>query len=320
MNAYHADWCRQYDTSRNPLFTLYDVWVLKNPRLDELQLVSWVPIDHLPAPSGVAAFCAKPNVTPVAMSKFGSEQLTRLDIDNVYIPHAIETNVLKPTAKIDTANGFRTGRQIMAVPDDAFVVGIVNANKGVSPNRKAFGEQLLAFSIFAKDKPDAVLYLHTEKTGGMGGINFDTLIEAVGLRPDQFVFVNQYQQRMGIPENVFAAIYTGMNVLLATTYGEGFGITVIDAQSCGTPVIVNNFSAQPELIGDGWKVGGQPLWDAAQGAWFNVPNVQDIVTALNEAYERKGDGKSDTARAFIVENYDADTVYENAWRPLLETL
>ena len=35
MNAYHADWCRQYDTSRNPLFTLYDVWVLKNPRLDE---------------------------------------------------------------------------------------------------------------------------------------------------------------------------------------------------------------------------------------------------------------------------------------------
>lgn len=320
MNAYHADWCRQHDTSRNPLFTLYDVWVLKNPRLDELQLVSWVPIDHLPAPSSVAAFCAKPNVTPVAMSKFGSEQLTRLDIDNVYIPHAIETNVLKPTTRIDTVNGFRTGRQIMAVPDDAFVVGIVNANKGVSPNRKAFGEQLLAFSIFAKDKPDAVLYLHTEKTGGMGGINFDTLIEAVGLRPDQFVFVNQYQQRMGIPENVFAAIYTGMNVLLAATYGEGFGITVIDAQSCGTPVIVNNFSAQPELIGDGWKVGGQPLWDAAQGAWFNVPNVQDMVTALNEAYERKGDGKSDTARAFIVENYDADTVYDSAWRPLLETL
>jgi glycosyltransferase involved in cell wall biosynthesis len=157
----------------------------------------------------------------------------------------------------------------------------------VSPNRKAFGEQLLAFSIFAKDKPDAVLYLHTEKTGGMGGINFDTLIDAVGLKPDQFVFVNQYQQRMGIPENVFAAIYTGMDVLLAATYGEGFGITVIDAQSCGTPVIVNNFSAQPELIGDGWKVGGQPLWDAAQGAWFNVPNVQDMVTALNEAYERR---------------------------------
>ena len=320
VSAYHADWCRQYEGDRNPLFTLYDVWVLKNPRLDELQIVSWVPIDHMPAPKNVAAFCAKPNVTPVAMSKFGSEQLTRVGIDNVYIPHAIETHIMKPTARIETANGWRTGRQIMTVPDDAFVVGIVNANKGVSPNRKAFGEQLLAFSIFAKDKPDAVLYLHTEKTGGMGGINFDTLIEAVDLKPEQFVFVNQYQMRMGIPEDVFAAIYTGIDVLLAATYGEGFGITVIDAQSCGTPVIVNNFSAQPELIGDGWKVGGQPLWDASQSAWFNVPNVQDMVTALNEAYERKGDGKSDTARAFIVENYDADTVFENAWRPLLETL
>jgi glycosyltransferase involved in cell wall biosynthesis len=265
-------------------------------------------------------FCAKPNVTPIAMSKYGSSQFTKADIDHVYIPHAIDTNIMKPSATVETANGRRTGRELMGVDKDRFVVGIVNANKGVSPNRKAFGEQLLAFSIFAKDKPDAVLYLHTDRSGGMGGINFDALIASVGLREDQYTFVNQYQSRMGIPDDAFAAIYTGIDVLLAATYGEGFGITVIDAQACGTPVIVNNFSAQPELVGDGWIVDGQPLWDAAQSAWFNVPSVPDIVTALNHAYERRDEGKSNKARSFVVNNYDADAVFDGAWRPFLDTL
>ena len=125
---------------------------------------------------------------------------------------------------------------------------------------------------------------------------------------------------MGIPDDAFAAIYTGIDVLLAATYGEGFGITVIDAQACGTPVIVNNFSAQPELVGDGWIVDGQPLWDAAQSAWFNVPNVHDIVNALNHAYERRDEGKSKMARSFITSNYDADKVFDGAWRPFLDML
>ena len=320
ITAYHADWCRQHQSDRTAVFTLYDVWVLKFPRLDETRIVSWVPIDHYPVPTNVAVFCAKPNVTPIAMSKYGSSQFTKADIDHVYIPHAIDTNIMKPSATVETANGRRTGRELMGVDKDRFVVGIVNANKGVSPNRKAFGEQLLAFSIFAKDKPDAVLYLHTDRSGGMGGINFDALIASVGLREDQYTFVNQYQSRMGIPDDAFAAIYTGIDVLLAATYGEGFGITVIDAQACGTPVIVNNFSAQPELVGDGWIVDGQPLWDAAQSAWFNVPSVPDIVTALNHAYERRDEGKSNKARSFVVNNYDADAVFDGAWRPFLDTL
>ena len=317
---YFVDWKRQHPDGKPYVFTLYDCWVFQGPKWDEMPVVSWVPIDHTPVPPRVAQFLGKDNVRPVAMSKFGVDQLTRAGIECDYIPHAIDTDLMKPTANYYTGTGARTGRQIINVPRDAFVVGIVNANKGTAPVRKAFAEQLLAFSIFAADKPDAVLYLHTERFGSYGGIGLDPIIAAVGLRPDQYQFVNQYQNMIGIPDEAMAVIYSALNVLLAPTLGEGFGITVIEAQSCGVPVIVSDFSAQPELVGDGWKIPGQPLWDAAQQAWFQIPNVYAIVNALNEAYERKGEKTSKDARKFIVDNYNADNVYNEMWRPLLNDL
>ena len=317
---YFTDWKRQHIDGKPFVFTLYDCWVFQNPKWDEMPVVSWVPIDHTPAPAKVAEFLVKENVRPVAMSKFGADQIKRLGIDCDYVPHAIDTKIMKPTPNYYTSKGPRSGREIINAPKDAFVVGIVNANKGTAPVRKAFAEQILAFSIFAADKPDAVLYLHVEKFGAYGGIGIDAVIKAVGLRPEQYVYVNQYQNMVGIPDDAMAAIYSSFNVLLAATLGEGFGITVIDAQACGVPVIVSDFSAQPELVGDGWKVPGQPLWDAAQEAWFQIPSVHGIVSALNESYERKAEKTSKVARQFIVDNYDADTVYKEMWQPLFADL
>lgn len=320
VHPYFVDWSRQHPDHRRYVFTLYDCWVFKHPRWDEMPTISWVPIDHMPIPDAVSRFISKPNVTPVAMSQFGAAMMKQAGLDHYYIPHGIETSVMKPTAQVsDDLGNVRTGRQLMQVDDDQFVVGIVNANKGTSPIRKAFPEQLLAFSIFAERHDDAVLYIHSERFGGMGGIPFDPLIAACGLDESRVKFVNQYQNRIGMSDEVLAAIYTGMDVLLAPTLGEGFGITVADAQACTTPVIVNDFSAQPELVGDGWKVRGQPLWDASQNAWFNTPAVEDIVHALEQAYERKGE-KSEQARKHIVDNYDADKVYADMWQPLLDML
>jgi glycosyltransferase involved in cell wall biosynthesis len=115
-----------------------------------------------------------------------------------------------------------------------------------------------------------------------------------------------------------AAIYTGMDVLLQASLGEGFGIPAVEAQSCGTPVIVSNATAQPELVGDGWLVEGQPVWDAAQKAWWVTPAIPSIIEALENAYQR-GHVRSAKAREFALE-YDADTVYAKYWRPILAAL
>jgi glycosyltransferase involved in cell wall biosynthesis len=192
------------------------------------------------------------------------------------------------------------------------------ANKGVMPNRKAFGENLLAFSMFAKNHPDAVLYLHTEPTGSMGGINLPELMNAVGLTKEQVIFGDPYFLRSGMPQSFLATIYTGFDVLLATSYGEGFGIPTIEAQACGTPVIASNFAASAELVGDGWLIDGQPLWDAMQKSWFNVPSVPQIIDALEQAYNRSR-GTSEKAIEFA-KQYEADAVYETYWKETLKGL
>jgi glycosyltransferase involved in cell wall biosynthesis len=121
-----------------------------------------------------------------------------------------------------------------------------------------------------------------------------------------------------LPDRVLAALYSAADVLLACSMGEGFGIPVIEAQACGTPVIVSNFSAQPELVGDGWLVDGQPFWDAAQKAWFFTPSVASILNALRASYEAPR-GVSAKAVEFA-RQYDADAVYERFWKPAIKEI
>jgi glycosyltransferase involved in cell wall biosynthesis len=110
-----------------------------------------------------------------------------------------------------------------------------------------------------------------------------------------------------------------MDVLLAPSLGEGFGLATIEAQACGTRVIASNFAASVELVSeDGWLVNGQPLWDAPQKAWFNMPFVVEIVNALEEAYQ-KGKGRSQTAISKAAE-YDSAKVFKESWQPVLGRL
>jgi glycosyltransferase involved in cell wall biosynthesis len=315
--AHHHDWIGGNKEIPNLLITLFDVWVFKGPKWSECKVASWVPIDHLPAPDDVAKWCAQDFVSPIAMSKFGKQMLENKNIECFYVPHALEKSFV-PTEKIKNSTGDITGREFMGIGEDKFVVGMNAANKGVAPMRKAFGENLIAFSIFAQNHDDAVLYLHTDPTGGGGGVNLPELLKAVGVKPHQYKFVDPYLYRTALPIEVVAATYTAMDVFLGVSMGEGFGVPTIEAQACGTRVIVSDFAASSELVGEGWLVEGQPYWDASQKAFFTTPLVPSIVDALEKAYQ-KGRSRSQQAIDFA-KLYDADLVYENDWKPTLNKI
>ena len=304
MDVIYGHW-RQWADDRTVLVTLFDVWVLKNPNLDRIdRIASWVPIDHAGLPAEVAAWVSKPNVTPVAMSQHGQRAMADRDIDSVYIPHALERHWRPSAFDEDPWPG-------------RFVVTIPNANKGVLPSRKAWGENLLAFAVFAKRHPEALLYLHTE-VRSKAGIDLISLLDACGISRDQVALVDQYDHRLGVPDEIMAKLYTRSDVLLSATAGEGFGLPVLEAQACGTRVIVSDFSAQPELVGDGYVAQVQPQWNPTQQQWFATPLVHSIVEGLEAAFAAGG-GHSQEAVDFAA-GYGADKVFQEGWVPLLAML
>jgi len=292
------------------VFTLYDVWVYQNPQLKKLPIVSWTPLDHITLPPKVRAFLEQDNVEPITMSPHGQRQLAEAGIASNYIPHGVDTKVFKPTP---TVNGIPT-KQFMGIRDDQFLVGMVAANKanGII-HRKAFAENLMAFSVLSKEYPDAVLYIHSEPTKIMNGFDLNNLIQATGIDKDKVIFPDPMQLRYGYPQETLAALYTAFDVLLAPSYGEGFGVPTIEAQACGTRVIGSNWAATKDLVAkDGWLVQGFPFWDEAQSAWFQIPAVSSIVEALRFAYQERG--HSQTSLEFA-KQFDADKVWKEKWIP-----
>jgi glycosyltransferase involved in cell wall biosynthesis len=300
----------------NLFISLYDVWVMQAPGYDKFPIASWVPLDHVTMPPKVEQWLTKPNVTPIAMAPHGVRQMTAKGIDCEYVPHAVDTKVYKPSFEI----GNHAINDYLGIEPDQFLVGVVAANKASGlVHRKAFSELLMAFSIFSKDHPDALLYLHTDPYGLAGGWNLIKILQSLGIPKDKVLLPNPHDYRFGMSKKDLAAIYTRMDVLLAPSYGEGFGVTALEAQACGTRVIGSNWAATPDLISeDSWLTDGQPSWDAGQDAWWQTPNIPSLVNALKEAYQAER-GTSTIAVDFA-QQFDIQTVWENHWLPVLKKL
>lgn len=316
-NVLLADYVRHHGEGEPCLLiTLMDVWVLTSGRLKDLWLASWAPIDHDPLPPRVAEFFAQQDARPIAMSRFGVEKFLEAGFeDPLYVPHAVDTEIYR--MRRDERSFIRQG---LGVPTDAFVVGMVAANMGTAPSRKAFPQVMQAFAEFRRRHDDAILYLHTDMLGLNRGINLVAMGDACGIPREALATTDQLMVHLGLPDEKLSGIYNAFDVLAQPSLGEGYGIPAVEAQACGIPVILNDHTAMPELLGAGWLVDGDPWYDASQGSFFKVPSVAMILDALEEAYaNRDSDELAGKAREFAVQ-YDVDRVFSEFWLPALEAL
>jgi glycosyltransferase involved in cell wall biosynthesis len=298
------------------LLTLLDVWAMRDghKNLADMRVASWTPVDHDPLPPRVAQYFALTDARPIAMSRFGEAAMTDQGLEALYVPHGVDTKVFRPLedkAKI---------RRSMGIPEDAFVIGMVANNKGQAPPRKAFPQVMQAFRVFLDDHPDAILFLHSELFGFDQGLHLLNLADICGVPKDNLATSDQLSLHLGVPQSRMVEIYNGFDVLASPSYGEGFGIPIIEAQACGVPVIVTNWTSMPELCGAGWLVEGDPWYDPPHGSFYMNPAISEIVAAFESAYDARGDtGLSVKAREFAV-GYDSRTVFERYWMPVLDEL
>ena len=291
------------------LVTLMDTWVLDPDVYGPLPWVQWIPIDHDPIPPSVNQRIERAFRT-LPYSRFGERLIRAAGHDCTYVPHGVETSIFRPLE--DRAEAKRA----LGFADDTFVVGMVGANKGF-PSRKAFPEAFDAFATFRERHPDARLYVHAHISSHLGGPDLVQLAKRYGIH-DFVRYPNQYRHLLGMPDTWMAEAYNAMDVLLQPSLAEGFGIPLIEAAACGTPVLVNDCTSMSELVGAGWAVPPlQRVW-TPQNSWQALPDVKGLVTALEAAYEARHDVTLRAqARSFAMA-YDWSDVAEHYWRPLLD--
>jgi glycosyltransferase involved in cell wall biosynthesis len=192
------------------------------------------------------------------------------------------------------------------------MVGMVGANKG-NPSRKSFVAVLEAFAELRRRHENALLYLHTDLTGELSaGVPLPEVMGALDLPEESIRFADQYRIRFDpISPQLMALLYSAMDVLANPSTGGGFEIPMLEAQSCGVPVVTTDWTAMRETCGAGWRVGGQRTW-TLQNSWQVLPEPKQILKALEQCYKmpaQKRQQLSEQARAFA-QRFDADRVFE----------
>jgi glycosyltransferase involved in cell wall biosynthesis len=302
------------------LLTLYDIWVMKpNEKAlkEEVKFVPWFPVDHDPIPSGIVDML-KVAFYPIAMTKSGQKAANDAGISKVgYVPHGVDTNIFFPRHRA-------LARKSLGMPKDAFIVSLIAMNKGI-PSRKAFTQQLEGFARFSKNHPDALLYMHTLMTPEMQGYNLHEVVNALGIA-DKIMSPDQYQYMLGYPRTFIADVYNASDVCLHATMGEGFGVGIIEAQACGTPVIIGDWTAMSELLRAGWALDRETMSIAQMtplGTNQFIPSPIAIQHFLEQAYDQPEKERLEArkvAATAIKEEYDYRVVFDKYWRKELRNI
>lgn len=112
---------------------------------------------------------------------------------------------------------------------------------GTLQARKNLGALIRAFERLAPDVPDLQLVL----AGGYSANGQETLRQV-----EQSPAAQRIRVTGRIADEDLPALYAGAQVLAFPSKHEGFGLPMIEAMACGTPVVANNASSLPEVAGD----------------------------------------------------------------------
>ena len=306
------------------VMTLLDLQVMEVSALMGTKWIPWFPVDHVTIPPIIMQNVAQ-SFHPITMSKHASGEMDRTGIDYSYIPCAIDTKVFKPYPMAEA-------REALKFPTDKFIIGMVAMNKG-NPSRKAFHQNIAAFAALKQKYGDCVLYLHT--LDGVIGYETENLLEycnALGLKygyaftesanTADVIFADQYGLSLGYTPEMMAQIYSSLDVHCGVTRGEGFGIPIVEAQACGCPVIVGDWTSMPELVFSGWKVDkkdADPVFTQL-GAFQFIPRISGIAEKLEQAYQMRGNQDYRKRAVDGAKAYDIEKVISKYWLPTLKKI
>lgn len=248
-------------------------------------------VDHDPIPESTL-LNAKEAYKIVTPTKFGVQQFKNHGVEAIRIPFGVDTKNYRPfTEEEKRENKNNLGKRSVVfnvhnqtdIDEDKFVIVINGANK--DPYRKAFTRMFLALQIFLQNNPDATkdvrVYVHSWMKQAR-----DIPHGAKILQVDQFCRgTADFHNLCGIPQHIMAKIYGAADVFFHLSQGGGFEVPILEAMSCGVPVIGSSFVGMTDLVkGHGWLIPPKTKYFTVLDALQCIADEYKAADALEDAY------------------------------------
>jgi glycosyltransferase involved in cell wall biosynthesis len=152
--------------------------------------------------------------------------------------------------------GVDTTRFHKVVPDGSGGPGRYILFVGTLEPRKNLPTLLAAWQQIEKIHPEVSLVL----AGGTGRV-----FSPVTFAPD----IARVKFTGYVAEEDLPGLYSGAEVFVCPSFDEGFGLPVLEAMACGTPVVASACGALPEVVGQA-------------GLFFDPQHADGLARALND--------------------------------------
>jgi len=301
LGVFHADFWVSYQFAKKIPYTL-----------------CYSPIDHEQYPDKWLEILRTYKWVAVP-SRHAEKELKKSGIEATFVPHGVDIKEYHPLDK-------KTSRQAFSLNPEDFIIGIVAANND-EETRKAWDANFLAVKYFLDNNPDAKkdvkVVIHTDPTNERGR-NLYELVDQVGIG-EQVIWNDRYfASLLTFPSSVMCKLYNCFDVFLLLSRREGFCIPALEAQACGVPCILNDFSALSERNDYGrvgWLVKPSALVYSPLNAITSIPDPYGGAKALEEAYNNESKRKLYAKRSLEYARQQTwDIAIDKYMMPLLERI
>ena len=260
-------------------------------------ILYYVPVDGTNLPRMWTELVPKVT-TPVAMSRWGQQFFEGSKL--VY--HGVDQTHYWPVKErpITLSDGTvcRTKKDCkvaFGMSPDSFLIGRIDSNSG----RKDYPAFLKAILPLMQKHKDIELFMHTQTVQMQHGVNIPVLLDRwADVPPSRIHTPGRYSRFTGWPTEDMNGLINAWDISVTTSRGEGFGLSNLQSIACGVPVVAQNVSANPEVIGPGGVLieplermitvpAGQDMWLADIGAFSreieHLYEARGVVRKLGEA-------------------------------------
>jgi len=148
--------------------------------------------------------------------------------------------------------------------------------------RKNIINLIRAFAIFKRQTQQP----HILILAGKPGVGYDKIMKVIDENKlDEDIIITNYMPREHLP-----VFYSEADLFLFPSLHEGFGIPILEAQACRTPVLTSNCSAMPEVAGEGALLVDPKQPDAI------AENMKKIIENKSLAQQLVDRGQSNSQR------------------------